>query len=201
MQAPTLFFEEPDADEVRVQLFAIMLGDQILCSTAAQKGSKPRKKTTETGTTQRRPESPSCMDRAKRDTMLRFALWPDWLQQNGAECMKEIVDYAMKTSPKMEEYMKDSYKVLLETDDHLLMMAAIFFYIYWLCDYDSQTRQVLSRKQPPQNSFLHSKFVLDPKTVANLCDACYAFERGRDQMTSFPSFVHTFVTNHFKRVL
>ena len=199
---PSLYFEEPSLDEVRVQWFAIMLGDQILCShAAAMKFSHGKKRAKQKQTSQDcRPISTSCLDSVVSDPLLHFTLWPDWLDANGARCMKEVVAYAMRTSPKMEQYMKDAYDTLLQTEDHLYMMAAIFFYISWLCSYDAQTKTVTARRDPPPNSFLQTYLKLDNTTLAEICSACYAFERGRDQMTSFPSFVHTLVTNHFKRV-
>ncbi|MBM93569.1 MAG: hypothetical protein CMF51_02310 [Legionellales bacterium] len=206
-----LYFEEPSPDEVRVQLFAIMLGDQILCTTAAQKGWKAKKKAQKTQSGCGMPTSkakgeyseltPSVMERAKEDPLLRFALWPDWLNEHGTAAMREIVEYAFETSPKMEKYMKDAYNTLLQTKDHLFMMAAIFMYASWLCDFDAQTNCVVSHKTLKENSFLATKLLLDKQTITQLCGACYAFERGMDHMTAFSSFVAKFITNHFKRVM
>lgn len=214
MDPSTLYFEEPSPDEVRVQLFAIMLGDQILCTTAAQKGWKEKKKGHKPSqgsgsSTQAAPPAtqkilelaPSIMDKAKTDSLLSFALWPDWLNENGRAAMKEIVEYALETSPKMEKYMKDAYATLLQTNDHLFMMAAIFMYASWLCEYDAQTKCVVSHRKLKENSFLATKLLLDKDTITRLCGACYAFERGMDHMTAFSSFVAKFVTDHFKRVM
>lgn len=203
MEPPTLYFEEPNVDEVRVQWFAIMLGDQILCSNAAAQKFAPGKKRTPKAKEEGggvRCASPSCLTDISKDSMLEFTLSPEWLNANGEACMKEIVDYAKKTSPKMEQYMLDAYNTLLETKDHLYMMAAIFFYASWMCTYDSQTSTITAYKSPPPRSFLTTYLVMDDATKEEVCSACYAFERGRNQMTSFPSFVHTLVTNHFKRV-
>lgn len=211
MDTSTLYFEEPSPQEVRVQLFAIMLGDQILCTTAAQKGWKEKKKSqkqsqgvglqTSNATQVISELTPSIMGHAKADPLLSFALWPDWLNENGAAAMREIVDYAMQTSPKMEKYMKDAYTTLLQTKDHLFMMAAIFMYASWLCEYDAQTKCVVSHQTLKPDSFLATKLLLDEQTITHLCGACYAFERGMDHMTAFSSFVAKFVTNHFKRVM
>ena len=204
MDPPSLYFEEPSVDEVRVQWFAIMLGDQILCSNAAlqkfpigkTRGPKAKESSKET-----RSASPSCLtDIGKKDPMLEFTLSPEWLDANGKACVREIVNYAKTTSPKMEQYMLDAYNTLLQTEDHLCMMAAIFFYASWLCTFDPQTSTITGCKAPPPDSFLSTYLVLDHDTKEEICSACYAFERGRNQMTSFPSFVHTLVTNHFKRV-
>lgn len=199
----TLYFEKPSDNEVRVQWFAIMLGDQILCSSAAaQKFPAPKKRAVKVKEprAQQRSESPSCLTNIGKIPMLEFTLSPEWLNKNGRACMEEIVDYAKKTSPKMEEYMIDAYNTLLKTDDHLYMMAAMFFYASWLCTYDPQTATVTDSQSPPPNSFLSTYLVLDDITKVEICSACYAFERGRNQMTSFSSFVHTLVTNYFKRV-
>lgn len=195
-----LYFEEPSADEVRVQWFAIMLGDQILCSAAAaQKFAKRRAAKKEEGASST-SSSVSCLSKVTADPMLEFTLWPGWLDANGGACMREIVDYAKKTSPKMEQYMLDAYATLLQTEDHLYMMAAIFYYVSWMCTYDPQTSTITARKAPPPHSFLRTYLILDATTTKEVCAACYDFERGRNQMTSFPSFVHTLVTNHYKRV-
>ena len=211
MESSTLYFEEPSADEVRVQLFAIMLGDQILCTSAAQKGWKAKKKAVKPHQNSSVQSSsviptntdltPSIMERASGDALLRFALWPQWLNEHGRDAMQEIVSYAFKTSPKMEKYMKVAYNTLLQTDDHLFMMAAIFMYASWMCEYDTQTKCIVSQKPLEKNSFLATKLVLDSQTMTHLCGACYAFERGKDHMTAFSSFVAIFVTNHFKRVM
>lgn len=199
----TLYFEEPSDNEVRVQWFAIMLGDQILCSSAAaRKFPLPKKrasKTKESGK-QQRSESPSCLTNISRDPLLEFTLSPEWLDKNGRACMEEIVNYAKNASLKMEKYMVDAYNTLLKTEDHLYMMAAMFFYASWLCTFDPQTGTITQCIPAPPNSFLSTYLVLDETTKVEICSACYAFERGQNQMTSFSSFVHTLVTNHFKRV-
>lgn len=195
-----LYFEEPSADDVRVQWFAIMLGDQILCSAAAaQKFAKKRTPKTGEGATPK-SSSVSCLSEIKADPLLEFTLWPDWLNANGKAFMVEIVNYAKKTSPKMEQYMLDAYNTLLQTEDHLYMMAAIFYYVSWMFTYDPQTFTITARNAPPPDSFLRTYLTLDAATTKEVCAACYDFERGRNQMISFPSFVHTLVTNHFKRV-
>ena len=58
----TLYFEEPSADDVRVQWFAIMLGDQVLCSAAAE---------------QKYAKETSSKDRGERDSPIFFGFLPE----------------------------------------------------------------------------------------------------------------------------
>lgn len=114
--------------------------------------------------------------------------------------MKEIHDFAMARSPKMERYMKATYTALLNTTDHVNMMAAIFFYVSWHLECSEETGEIhMNAKNATQNSILNT-FKFDKETLNEIYDATYAFERGRNEMTTMKSFVHSLVTAHYKRV-
>lgn len=203
MSEPELSWQKPDQLEIDIQLFAIMLQDQLLCTRAAStKASRiPRKQATkQADTLAPRPKSPSCFERITSDVMLELCIFENHLKQKGREYMQEIYDFALTRSPKMEKHMQNTYASLLTTSDHVLMMAAIFFYIKWhlLCDTDTGTVQMKDTLAP--NSFLR-QLHFDVQTLGEIYEAAYAFERGRNEMTTMKSFVHTLVINHFKRVV
>lgn len=205
MSSPELFWRQPDALEVRVQLFAIMLGDQLLASASAQSKSSHhgrRGSANKTKTTPPRPESPSCFNNINHDQMLLLCLSPLQLNAHGTEYMREIHTFAMACSPKMERYMKTSYEALLSTADHAIMMAAIFFYVSWHFEYNEETRGITNNKKVknlPRGSLVET-LNFDSDTLNEIYDAAFAFERGRNEMTTMKSFVHSLVTNHYKRV-
>ena len=203
MSSPELFWRQPDPLEVRVQLFAIMLGDQRLASAAAQSKSSRhgrRGSAKKVQVTPSRPESPSCFWNADQDPILSLCLSPSTLSARGGAYMKEIHDFAMARSPKMERYMKATYTALLNTTDHVNMMAAIFFYVSWHLECSEETGEIhMNAKNATQNSILNT-FKFDKETLNEIYDATYAFERGRNEMTTMKSFVHSLVTAHYKRV-
>lgn len=205
MSSPELFWRQPDPLEVRVQLFAIMLGDQLLASASAQSKSSRhtrRGSAKKISSTPPRPESPSCFHSIDHDSMLSLCLSPSQLNAHGVEYMKEIHTFVSACSPKMERYMKTTYESLLSTTDHAIMMAAIFFYVSWHFEYNEETGGISNNekvKNLPHGSLLET-LNFDMDTLNEIYDAAYAFERGRNEMTTMKSFVHSLVTNHYKRV-
>lgn len=204
MSSPELFWRQPDDLEVRVQLFAIMLGDQFLASAAAQSKSsrQGRRGSAKKTQTAPRPESPSCFNNIHHDPMLSLCLSPLRLNAHGTEYMREIYTFALACSPKMERYMKTTYETLLSTTDQAIMMAAIFFYVSWHFEYNEETGEISSNKKIknlPRGSLVET-LNFDMDTLNEIYDAAYAFERGRNEMTTMKSFVHSLVTNHYKRV-
>lgn len=203
MASPELFWCQPDELEVRVQLFAIMLGDQLLASASARSKSKRHGRHGAAKKSQvapSRPESPSCFSSAHQDPMLSLCLSPAILNAHGAEYMKEIYDFAMAKSPKMENYMKATYETLLNTADHVNMMAAVFFYVSWHLECSEETGEInMTTTNVTERSLLKTlKFDID--SLTEIYDATLAFERGRNEMTTMKSFVHSLVTAHYKRV-
>lgn len=204
MSSPELFWRQPDPLEVRVQLFAIMLGDQLLASAAAQSKSSRhgRRASAKKTQTTPRPESPSCFTNIDHDPMLSLCLSPSQLNAHGTEYMKEIHAFVLACSPKMERYMKTTYEALLSTTDHAIMMAAIFFYVSWHFEYNEETGEIFKNEKVmnlPHGNLLET-LNFDIDTLNEIYDAAYAFERGRNEMTTMKSFVHSLVTNHYKRV-
>lgn len=201
----SLRFEEPSAEEVRVQLYAIMLGEQLLCCSAAKKKVKRQKKQTKPQAgVDERPPSPSCMDLCEGQPMLEWTLrqFQEWVRRDGKRSVGEIVSYAVSVSPKMEKYMHEAYNSLLQTRERNHLMASIFFYMSWFFYYDDKIHEITPLRPIPKESFLHEKFFnFDQATQLEICAACFAFERGRHSMTSFSSFVHTVVINHWMRVV
>jgi hypothetical protein len=202
MSSPELFWCEPDPLEVRVQLLAIMLGDQLIASASVHSKSNRHGRSTsakKATTPKRRPPSPSCFS-ADQDTMLSLCLSPTILNERGTKYMKEIYDFALARSPNMESYMKTSYGALLTTEDHVIMMAAIFVYVCWHLECNEETGVIqMNAKNATQDSLLKT-LTFDTETLNEIYDATFAFERGRNEMTTMKSFVHSLVTAHYKRV-
>ena len=198
---PELSWQTIDETETDIKLFALMLGNLIGCMKAAkEKASRNARGRSSRKAVELppRPESPSTFSTISEDVMLRLALFPEHLERNGGVFMQEIYTYAMANTKKMESYMADAYDYLLKTKDHAIMLAAICFYVKWHCEYDPDTNVAILKDNISEQSLI-KKLNFDKETVNEICEAAYDFERGRNEITTMRSFLHTLVINHFKR--
>ena len=127
--APALYFPDPDEMVVRVQLFGIMLCDQLEASSSASRSKESRKRRRA-----RVPDEAQCFHspETKRDPLLRLALYgDDATDRRIMRCAKEVSAYARRQSPDMPAYMRDAYAELTTTEDHVLQLAALYFFVSW----------------------------------------------------------------------
>ena len=122
--SPALYFPDPDEMVVRVQLFGIMLCDQLEASASAGKAKDSRKRKRA-----RVPDEAQCFQSsvARQDPILRLALYADeQTDQNIVRYAKEVCAYALRISPDMPAYMRDAYAELL-TGGSRAALASIYF--------------------------------------------------------------------------
>ena len=197
--SPALYFPEPDEMVVRVQLFGIMLCDQLEASSSAGKarGSRKRKRA-------RVPDEAQCFQSptARQDPILRVALYADEeTDKNIVRCAKEVCAFANRISPDMPSYMRDAYAELLTTEDHVLQLASIYFFVSWHVDCDPDTLECTPvQARDPESARVLSElaFHANPGSLSELHRACLNFERGVGEASTMMSFVHALVCNRWQ---
>lgn len=199
--APELTFAPPDELEVRKQLFGIMLGDQLEAtnSVARSKDSRKRKRDAV-------PQNSLCFqgEAVLADPILRLALYSDpKTDADIARLSVCICDYVRRTSTSTPSYVRDAYAALAKTEDHILQLASIFFFVYWhiQCNADTGVCSLAPSEDAAARRMLRELGYADNQD-AMLClhTACSRFEKGVGDATTMMSFVHTMVCNRWKRI-
>lgn len=200
--APVLSFAPPEEIEVRKQLFGTMLCDQLEATNSVARTKESRKRKIA-----RVPDYASqwCQgSNIKKDPLLRLALFSDAdTDKEISQSCKIICDYVRRTSSNMPSYMRDAYAALAKTEDHILQIAAIYFFVYWHIDYDYDTDIcTLKRSDDVKARQLLRQLGFKNHQSAMLClhRACTNFEHGKDEVSTMMSFVHTLVCTRWKKI-
>lgn len=200
--APVLSFAPPEEIEVRKQLFGTMLCDQLEATNSVARTKESRKRKIA-----RVPDYASqwCQGpNIKKDPLLRLALFSDAdTDKEISQSCKIICDYVRRTSSDMPSYMRDAYAALAKTEDHILQIAAIYFFVYWHVDYDYDTDIcTLKKSDDAKARQLLRQLGFKNNQSAMLClhRACTNFEHGRDDVSTMMSFVHTLVCRRWKKI-
>lgn len=200
--APALSFDSPDDIEVHKQLFGIMLGDQLSASNSVARTKESRKRKRDTV-----PSSAACFqgDAVRNDPVLRLALYSD--AKTDADIVRlstGVCDFVRRTSGNIPSYMRDAYAALAKTvEDHILQLAAIYFFVYWHIDCNPDTDLcTLVRSDDAKARDMLCELNYENNQSAMLCvhRACSNFEHGVGDATTMMSFVHTMVCNRWKRI-
>ena len=200
--APQLYFPDPDEMVVRVELFGIMLCDQLEASASVgvrAKDSRKRKRA-------KVPPEAQCFHSkvASEDPILRLALYADSETDSKiVRYAKEVCAFAHRQSPDMPPYQRDAYDELLTTNDHILQLAAVYFFVSWHVDCDPDTNEcTLVRSEDGAAARLLDELGFDGnmKAMYDVHNACSHFERGTGEASTMMSFVHTLVCNRWKEV-
>lgn len=198
-----LSFAHPDPLEVRKQLFGIMLCDQLEASNSVSvKTVESRKRKRDHVP----PSAAACFQGpiVAADPVLRLALFHDAkAQKTLTDGARAVVAYVQQTSPNMPIYIRDAYTALQHTKDHILQLASLYFFVYWHVHHDPlQHRFTLV---PPKDDgaarlLCSLGFDNNQDAMANVHEACTGFERGRGDVSTMMSFVHTLVCTRWKKI-
>ena len=187
--------------EVRKQLFGILLCDQFEAANAVPRTKDSRKRKI----SQVPHAAARCFQEGmSADPVLRLALFTD--PATDASIVRHsnaVCDFVRRTSPNQPAYIRDAYKALRNTEDHILQLACIYFFVYWFVDRaeDSNTC-VLRQPQDPQARRTLTALGFRDHPSALLCvhTACKDYEYGKAGVTTMTSFVHTMVGNRWRRL-
>ena len=198
-----LSFAQPDPLEVRKRLFGIMLGDQLEASNSVPittGESRKRKRDRVPAAAAACFQGPT----VAADPVLRLALFHDAkAQAKLADGSRAVVAYVQRTSPDIPVYVRDAYTALQHTDDHILQLASLYFFVYWHVHYDPLEHQfTLTPPKDPEGARLLQSLGFDANqdAMASVHAACSGFERGRGDVSTMMSFVHTLVCMRWKKL-
>ena len=200
-----LSFAQPDPLEVRKRLFGIMLGDQLEASNSVP---------ITTGESRKRkrdcvPAAAAACFQGPAGRLHEFgaglALFHDAkAQAKLADGSRAVVAYVQRTSPDIPVYVRDAYTALQHTDDHILQLASLYFFVYWHVHYDPLEHQfTLMPPNDPEGARLLRSLGFDANqdAMASVHAACSGFERGRGDVSTMMSFVHTLVCMRWKKLV
>lgn len=199
--APVLSFASPDEIDVRKQLFGIMLGDQLEATNSVARSKESRKRKRDVV-----PESALCFQGkvVASDPVLRLALYSD--AKTDADIVRlsvSVCDFVRRTSVDIPLYMRDAYAALAKTEDHILQLASIYFFVYWhiVCDPDTDLCTLVSSDDAKAQEMLRElNYANNQSAMLCVYNACSNFEHGVGSATTMMSFVHTMVCDRWKRL-
>lgn len=198
----TLSFSAPDAVEVHRQLFGIMLCDQLNASESVPRTKESRKR--------KRGNVPAsaakCFqgEEVQRDPVLRWALFSD--PDTDAELARHadaVCEYVLRSSPDMPGYVRDAYTSLYQTNDHIMQLAVLFFFVFWHIKHNPATNTcTLTRASDPKAQALLDAlgFRNNPDAMDCVHHACVQYEQGSGNTHTMTSFVHCMITDRWKRI-
>lgn len=197
----TLWFPEPRVADVRVQLFGIMLGEQLnAISCALHKHKKTRRDKANSV-----PYSPpdykeiSCFDPdlLRSDPILKIALLHKEFE-NPTAYAEAVYDYAKKTSTKMPMYMHKAYTEFTKSSEIVLHLAGVYFYVSWHTEFCNDTGEISLRKMP--DIFERIGFSNNMDALRDVHDLVEKYEKGKNNMTSMIDFVNKLVNFRWKKI-
>ena len=174
--------------------------DQLEASNSVPMGGRESRKRKRDAV----PPAAACFQGATvaADPVLRLALFHD--AEADARLVagaRQVVAYVQRTSPNMPMYMRDAYTALQHTEDHILQLAALYFFVYWHVQCDAAChRFTLTPPADPAGAALLDSFGFagQQSAMASVHAACAGFERGRGDVSTMMSFVHTLVCTRWK---
>lgn len=196
-----LWFPEPCVEDVRVQLFGIMLDEQLKAIThALQKHKKThREKSTAVAYVPPDYQETSCFDvhLLRNDPILKLALVHEEYRDL-SPFAKEVYEYAKRTSDKMPMYMHRAYEKFTETSEFVLHLAGVYFFVSWHTDFHSDTGEIFLKQMP--DMFERIGFRENTDALQDVHFLVEKFEKGKMNMTSMIDFVNKLVNNRWKKV-
>ena len=201
MSSSSLSFAPPDDMEVRWQLFGILLCDQFEAANSVPRTKDSRKrKVAEVP----EPAARCFQEGVSEDPVLRLALFSD--PKTDADIIRHsnaVCDYVLRTSPKLPAYIRDAYTALKDTEDHILQIACLYFFVYWFTEYDEDSGECTLRR--PEDAQARQTlealgFRGDASALLYVRTACRDYEYGKAGVTTMTSFVHTTVGHRWRRL-
>ena len=196
-----LWFPEPCVDDVRVQLFGIMLGEQLNAMSHAMRKHKKshREKASAVAYVPPDYQETSCFDvhLLRRDPILKLALLHEDFDDPSAFA-REVYEYAKRTSDKMPMYMHKAYEEFTKSSEIVLHLAGVYFFVSWHTDFHGDTGEIYLRQMP--DIFEHIGFRENTDALQDVHFLVEKFEKGKMNMTSMIDFVNKLVNNRWKKV-
>ena len=195
---PALSFPEPSELEVRVQVLGIILCDEIEANNSVprSKDSRKRKRTAV-------PEEARCFvgPAVESNPILRLSLCLNTVTDADiVRYAQQVRAFAERTVADMPAYMLDAYAAMAKTENHVLQIAAILFFVSWsvACDPDNQECVFQPKDDEARGLLDELGFSRDPAALRRLYVACADFERGKASVTTLSSFVHHLTWETYK---
>ena len=198
----TLSFSAPDAMDVHRQLFGIMLCDQVNASESVPRSKESRKR--KRGDVPARAAACFQGTVSRRDPVLRWALFSD--PDTDAQIARHadaVCRYVLRSSPDMPGYVRDAYLTLQQTNDHIMQLALLFFFVFWHIKHcpATHTCSLTAASDPEAQALLDAlEFRAHPDAMDCVHQACVRYEQGAGDTFTMTSFVHCMVTDRWKRI-